>query len=84
MAAKRKTIVHHSQAELYVNRLSAAFFILSFLIISICVMQLEASLYHRVMYITFDSLVVFVVAAALRWTVTKILTTYEEMDGGQG
>jgi len=83
MAVKR-VMKSHSPAELYVNRLSAAFCILSFLIITICVMRLEASIYHRVMYVTFDSLVVFVVMAALRWIVAKILTTYEEMDGGQG
>lgn len=84
MAAKRMIKHGRAQAEEYVNRIAAFFFLLSFVIISISVMGIEASAYRRIMYITFDSLAVFFVMAAFRWIIAKILTIYEEIDGGQG
>ncbi len=82
--ATKKTVHRTRQSEVYLKKISAGLFVLSFMIITLCVMRLEASTYQRVMYITFDSFFVFVVVAALQRIVARILITYEEMDGGQG
>ncbi len=88
MAAKKKKKKNVIPAniplsELYVRKLMAGFVVLSFLVITICVLRTEASIYYQVMYITFDSMLVYMVARMVQSIVTKILRSYEEMNNGQ-
>ena len=84
MAAKKLMLKASSQTEVYIKKIAAGVFLLSFIIITLCVLRLEVSLYHQMMYIIFDSLIVFLVLGVARFIVSKVLITYEEMDGGQG
>ena len=84
MAAKRVKKKNLSETELFVRKLSAGLFLLAFIVISLCVIRLEASPYHLVKYIIFDSFAVFFAIVILRWIISKVLVTYQEMDGGQG
>lgn len=72
-----------SMTEVYIKKLAAGLIVLSFLIISVCVFSTEASLEYQMLYITFDSLFVYVIIRFLQWIAAKVLTIYEEIGSGQ-
>lgn len=72
-----------SVTEIYIKKFAAGLIVLSFLIISVCVFSTEASLEYQMLYITFDSLLVYVVIRFFQWIAAKVLTIYEEIGSGQ-
>ena len=72
-----------SVTAIYLKKMTAALVVLSFLIITASVMRVEASLEYQISYITFDSMIVYVAIRIFQWILSKILTIYEEMEGGQ-
>ena len=83
MAVKVTEHKKQSLATLYVKKLSAGLVVLSFLIITFCVLSVQASLEYQISYITFDSFMVYIAIRFFQWIAIKVLTVYEEMDGGQ-
>lgn len=83
MAVRTSVIKKKNLAEIYVNKLAAVLIVLSFLVITVCVLSTEAAMEYQILYITFDSLIVYVVVRIFQWIATKVLTVYEEMESGQ-
>ena len=83
MAVKVTANKNSSLTILYVKKLMAGLVVLSFLVITACVLGTEASLEHQVYYITFDSMLVYVAIRFFQWVVIRVLTVYEEIDGGK-